>query len=378
MKKSDFLFILCSFLIWRIVLFIFLLIAFRYLPLQNNFLGGGMKNYLAAPWLWGWVNFDGEHYLAIAQMGYQPLTYFFFPIFPVICRFVGGLIGNGITGIAIGGLIVANLSFLISLIGIWKITEMDFSKKVARLTILLILFFPTSYYFGSYYTESIFLALAVWGYYFVRRDKWLWGGIAGGVSTAARIIGVCLFPAFAWEFLKEKKKTFLKGVSIFLVPIGIFVYMYYLYNKTGDPLNFLNTVSIFGAQRSSTFILLPQVFYRYFFKIIPSLNYSYFPSVFVTYLELLSALIFLVLSVISFWKLRGGYAIYLALGYLIPTLSGSFSSLPRYVLVLFPGFILMAIYLVKLPRFWKITVFSVLFISLGLATTLFLRGYWVS
>lgn len=378
MKKSDLLFILASFLIWRVMLFIFLLIAFKYLPLQNNFLGGGRQNYLASPWLWSWVNFDGEHYLSIAQMGYQPLTYFFFPIFPILCGFVGRMIGGNFASLAAGGLLVSNISFLVALIGVWKITEMDFGKRVARLAVLLLLFFPTSYYFGSYYTESVFLVLAVWAYYFIRKDKWIWGGVAGGISTAARIIGVALFPSFAWEFLKSKKKTFFKIVATFLVPAGILVYMYYLYVKTGDPLNFLNTVSIFGAQRSSNFVLLPQVFYRYFFKILPSLNYSYFPLVFTTYLELFSSIIFLTLSIFSFWKLRGGYAIYLLLGYLIPTLSGSFSSLPRYVLVLFPGFILMAIYLSKLSKFWKIVVFSVLFIGLGLATTLFLRGYWVS
>lgn len=378
MKKSDLLFIFFSFLIWRVTLFAFLYLAIKYIPVQNNFLGGGMQNYLKTPGLWGWVNFDGEHYLAIAQMGYQPLTYFFFPVFPILCNLVGRIVGNSISVLAASGLITSNVSFLIALVGIWKLARMDFDKKVARLSILLFLFFPTSYYFGSYYTESVFLALTVWSFYFIRKDEWIWGGITGAISTATRIIGVALLPAFGWEYLKSKKKTFLKSIGVLLVPMGIVVYMYYLYTKTGDPLNFLNTVTIFGAQRSSTFVLLPQVFYRYFFKIIPVLNYSYLPVVFVTFLELFVSLLFLFLSIFSFWKLRTSYAIYLLLGYLIPTLSGSFSSLPRYVLVLFPGFILLAHLLNKKTNAFKVTFFVLLFISLGLATCLFLRGYWIS
>ena len=378
MRKKDFLFLLFSFIVWRVILFAFLFLATRAVPLQRNFLGGGEANYLVSPWLWSWLNFDGEHYLTIAQIGYQPLTYFYFPIFPVVAKFVGGILGGGFINLAVGGLIVSNASFFIALIGLWKLVEKDFGVIVARLTILLMLFFPTSFYFGSYYTESIFLALTVWAFYFVRKDNWVYGGIAGSISTAARIIGVALAPAFLVEYWQGKKKNLLKLASILFVPAGIAVYMYYLGVKTGDPLNFLNTVSIFGGQRSSSFILLPQVFYRYFFKILPFVNYGYMPNFFTTYLELTTAVLFLGLAVLAFWKLRKSYAVYLALGYLIPTLSGSFSSLPRYVVVLFPAFILASLYVKNWPQVWKVVLFSVLFTGLGLATCLFVRGYWVS
>jgi Gpi18-like mannosyltransferase len=378
MRKKDFLFVLFSFLVWRVALFVFLLIASKTFPLQLNFLGGEKANYLANPWLWSWLNFDGVHYLAIAEVGYQSLTYFYFPVFPFVTRFFGNLIGGGQINYAIFGLIVSNVSFFIALLGLWKLIVKEFDSKVAKLTILLMLFSPTSFYFGSYYTESLFLALTVWSFYFLRHGKSVYGGVLGAISTAVRIIGVALAPAFFIEFLQDKRKNFLTLVNIVLIPTGIGVYIYYLYTKTGDPFNFLSTVSIFGAQRSSSFIFLPQVFYRYFFKIIPSVSYSYFPNVFTTYLELFAGILFLGLSILSFWKLKAGYATYLSLGYLIPTLSGSFSSLPRYVLVLFPAFILMAMYIKSWPKVWKVLLFGVLFIGLGLATSLFARGYWIS
>jgi len=76
--------------------------------------------------------------------------------------------------------------------------------------------------------------------------------------------------------------------------------------------------------------------------------------------------------------MRLSYAVYLALGFIVPTLSGSFSSFPRYSLVLFPGFILGATYLAKAPRFLQVLVFSLLFVLLSIATAMFTRGYWIA
>jgi hypothetical protein len=154
--------------------------------------------------------------------------------------------------------------------------------------------------------------------------------------------------------------------------------MLYLNRATGDPLEFFHNVSIFGAQRSSNIVLLPQVFYRYFFKVLPNIDYSYLPVVFTTYLEIASALVFLLLGIWSFYKLRLSYALFFTAGYLIPPLSGSFSSFPRYVLILFPAFMLLALLLEKSSKVTKAVVYGLLCLLLVVACGLFVRGYWVS
>ena len=179
----------------------------------------------------------------------------------------------------------------------------------------------------------------------------------------------------------------MKIFGVFLIPIGLFFYMYYLKSTTGDPLEFLHSVGIYGEQRSTQIILLPQVFYRYIFKILPNINYDYFPVVFTTWLEFLTAVLFGGLGLLGILgglkrlrkiRIRLSYLIFLVLGYIIPTLSGSFSSMPRYVLILFPGFILMAVYLNELKSSYRYFFFCVLFILLGIATALFVRGYWIA
>lgn len=370
MKKKDLLFIVYAFISWRILLFVFLALAIIYLPLQQNYLGGGVEEYLKNPWFWAWGNFDGVNYLSITKYGYMFIGQAFFPLYSLLMRFMGGEMWTG--------LLISNLSFLLALIGVYKLIKLDYSDKIARITIILLLLFPTSFYFGSVYTESLFLALIVWSYYAARKEKWLMTGILGAVASATRVIGVILLPVLLIEFLLKKKKLEIKHWPLVLIPLGIILYMLYLWRFSGDPLAFIHAQVSVGEQRSSSLILLPQVFYRYLFKIIPNLNFNYFPMLFTTFLELGSGLLFLILSIYSFWKLKLSYALFLSLGYLIPTLTGSFSSLPRYVLVLFPGFILMALGIEKLSRPFKIVIYGILFVSLAVASGLFLRGYWVS
>lgn len=376
MKKADFLFLLKSYAIWRIALLILLFIALRFIPLQNNFLGGGKTNYLQNPLLWSGVNFDGEHYLAIAREGYKPLTYFFFPVYPLLVRTLGNVFRADFSGMAMTGILISHIAFLLGLIGLWKYMEKDYTREVIKRTILLILIFPTSFFFVSFYTESLFFAVTIWAFYFAKKEKWLYAALLGGIASATRVIGALVTPAFFVKIAKEKK--YMKMVYLLLIPAGILIYMYYLKITTGDALNFLNTVSIFGSQRSSHLVILPQVFYRYVFKILPGLNYGYLPGVFSTYLEFIAAVLFLILSVVAFWKLKIEESIYLALGYLVPTLAGSFSSMTRYVLVLFPGFILMSLYIVKLPKLAQFFIVGLSILGLSVGYSLFITGIWVA
>jgi len=379
------------FLIWRILLFVFLFLSIGIIPLQFNFLGGGLTNYLETPHFWAWANFDGEHYLDISRTGYKPFTFFYFPLYPLLIRFLASLTNKSFINYLFSGFFVSNISFLIGLIGLVRLVRLDYDERITFTTILLILFFPTSFYFGSIYTESLFFALLVWSFYFARVGKWILAGILGAFLTSTRIVGLALFPAFIIEAISQwrqrKVPVFWPIVSSFWVLLGIFFYTIFLDIKTGDPLEFFKSVSIFGEQRGSNFIFLPQVFYRYIFKIIPIINYSYFPVVFTTWLEFLVASLFLILVVIALFtsfkkskniSIRPSYAVYLLIGFLMPTLSGSFSSLPRYVLVLFPAFIVLSHLILKFPQKLIYLIYFLTFLGLAFATSLFVRGYWVS
>ncbi|OGM22989.1 hypothetical protein A2961_01150 [Candidatus Woesebacteria bacterium RIFCSPLOWO2_01_FULL_39_21] len=370
-----------TFLVWRIFLILVAFISPAFFQLQDNFLGGGKETYQQNPLFWGHLNFDGEHYLAIAQRGYRDLEYFYFPPYPLLIGYIAKLLNGQIVMYAAVGLIISHIAFFLALTGLYKLIKLDFKENVAMWSLTGLLIFPTSFYFASFYTESLFLMVVIWSFYFARKGKWFLTGMLGALLSATRLVGIVLLPSLIIEYIKQKRGLKIasrKSLFLFLIPLGIVTYMIYLNKVTNDPLEFLHTVEIFGFQRSSALVLLPQVFYRYLLKILPNLDYSYLSVVFTTLLEFSVALIFLALSVLTFFRLRLSYAVYTSLAFIIPTLSGSFSSMPRYVLVLFPAYIMIGIWLLKKGRLVKVIYFLLNLTLLIISESLFFRGFWVS
>ncbi|HWA52025.1 MAG TPA: mannosyltransferase family protein [Patescibacteria group bacterium] len=378
MKRSEILFIISSFLVWRVFILVVAIFSIKYLPLfSQNYFGGGYSNYISNPIFWGHGNFDGEHYLSIAQNGYQPLEYFFFPLFPLLIRFL--TISKSLINFAWTGIIISNLFFLISLFFLYKLVKIDYSDKIAKPVMLLLLLFPTSFYFGNIYTESLFFLLAILSFYFARKKNYLVAAFFVALASATRVIGIFLLPVIFVEWFFERRHNYLEFLEILIIsPIGLLYYMYFLLKETHDPLIFVHQVSIFGQQRSSSLVILPQVIYRYIFEIFPHVSYLYFPNVFTTYLEFSFAILFLALIIFGVFKLRLSYSLYAAVAFIIPTLAGSFSSMPRYILVIFPVFILVGVYLAKLPKIYTYVLFFVMIVLFVIAESFFWRGYWVS
>ena len=158
MQKRDFLFVFKSFVIWRVAITIVAILAIKYIPLSGiNFFGGKYINYITNPLFYGWANFDGEHYLSIAMFGYKDLQQAFFPAYPILMDSLSHLFGTSLESYLWSGIIISNILFLFSLFLFWKIIKLDYSEKIARISIILLLLFPTSFYFASVYTESLFL-----------------------------------------------------------------------------------------------------------------------------------------------------------------------------------------------------------------------------
>lgn len=382
--KKAFKYIISSFLIWKILSVVVAVVAVYNIPIYSqSFFGGKYINYVTNPLLWTWANFDGEHYLSIAQNGYKNLQQAFFPLYPFIVKLFsfGGNEFN-LKPFLISGILVSNISFLVSLFILREVVLMDYSKKVADYSMLLLLVFPTSFFFGSVYTESLFLLLSLLTYYFYRKEKYLLATVFGFLTTLTRLYGLFVILMVAVDVLVKKtkfvdilkKKIYLISFSVF----GAISYMYYCFIKWGDAFAFFNLQTLSGEQRSTDLIMLPQVFYRYIFKIIPNLDFSYFPYTFTTLLELVTAILFLLITIFTFKKIRWDYWVYIVVCYLVPTLTGSFSSLPRYVLVIFPAFIVSSKFLENKNKYIKLGILVTLAIISVIAESLFVRGYFVS
>lgn len=380
MKKllnNDWKLVSALFLTWKLILIIAAYLSIFFIPLAGrNFLGGGFDKYNTTPLFFGWANFDGEHYLSIAQIGYRGLEQAFFPVYPGLMRFLAEQFGVNVTTLTVGGLIISNMSFFLSLLILYKLLKLDYSRSLTILTLVLILIFPTSFYFGAVYSESLFLFLCLLSFYFARKGKWFLAGILGMISSATRIFGILLLPALileAWQLRKSWKEVF----WIVLIPFGLITYIFYQWLTVGDPLSFYHLQKIVGPQHESGITTLPQVYFRYI-KMMLTINFTN-PISQTIILEFFVGIIFFLLPIYGYVKkVRLSYLFFALAGFLLPTIQGSFSSIPRYVIVIFPSFLCLAFILQKNPRSVIVVFILASIIFLILETALFLRGYWVS
>ena len=337
------------------------------------------------PWLWSWGGFDGIHYITIAESGYvADNTQAFFPVYPYLVEKVSSILG---LNALVSGLVVSNLALLFVTGLFWSLLRLDNSENLSKKIIALFLLFPTAFYLGALYTESIFLALVFGTFLSARKGKWFLAGLLGALASATRPMGIFLFPAMIIEWWQSKikdqrlnikditAKNWMDLLWILLIPMGLVLYMIYLNNHFDDALKFIHSQPGFGASRSDKIVLIYQVFWRYIKMIFTVAPFS------LLYLRILQELfwsaLFLVLGILSFKKTRLSYAVFSMFSYILPTLTGTFSSMPRYVLVMFPAFIILAGWFEEKNHSWKIwcTASAVLLI-INLMT--FLSGRWVA
>lgn len=365
-------------LIWQITMIAVISMAGLFLPLQLNFLGGqdhatinDPHPILTNPILYSRANFDGSHYLEIARKGYGDLEQAFFPFYPNLIRFLTLYFGNS----TLAGVIISTLSFTLGLIILYKLVKLDYLEHIAKLTLIAILVFPVSFFFSFVYTEGLFFLLVVGSFYASRKHKWLLAGLLGGLASYTRFVGILLFPALILEWWTSKSKV--KDLwPIFLVPIGLLVYMQFLQKTTGDPLAFIHVQKYFLQGRSDKIILLYQVFWRYI-KMVATVDRTnpLYPTVL---LEFATGILFTILSALTFFKIRISYSFFAIASFIIPTLTGTFTSLPRYMLISFPAFIVLAIGINKLNKPVRIAILIISAIIQSIFLAMFVRGYWVA
>jgi hypothetical protein len=162
----------------------------------------------------GSLRWDAAWYIRIAGEGYgSPPTAAFFPGYVLAIRAVDLISPVGPAGAA---LLVSNAAFVASLLAVYTLTRREYDDRHARRTVLLIAFFPTSFFFLAPYPESLFLLLSVLTFWAVRADRWAIGGLTGALASATRITGVALVPALLLERWRATRSV--RRLPIALVP----------------------------------------------------------------------------------------------------------------------------------------------------------------
>lgn len=372
--------IISLFLLWRILLLIPLLISSS-IVIRTGYDYTTLLKFISSSsplsnfFLYPWANFDGIYYLYIAGSGYTVDNAGFFPLYPMLIKMFGLNSASFSVPQFMTGLLLSSLFFLLGLIFMHKLLKFDYKNGIVMLAIIAVLVFPTSFFFAAIYSESLFFLLLVLSFYFARKGNWFFSSFFAAALTATRVVGVAIIPALIFEFYIQNKTLFSRRIfPLLLAPLGILTYSLFNFLQWGTPLQFLKAQSALQNNRSvDQIVLFPQTIFRYI-KILFTSAQTY--EWWIAALELSSFVFAGVLLYIA-WKkrVRTSYILFSIIALLIPASTGTFSGLPRYVLILFPIFIGLA--LIE-NKFFKFIYFIISGVLLFLLFALFSKGYFIA
>lgn len=279
-----------------------------------------------------WGQWDTSWYLSIAEHGYkaEPLqgpfaNYAFFPLYPLLARWVGWLVG----GPFIGGLVVSNVAFLAACVFLYRLVALDADAGTARRTVKYLFAAPAAFLFSAMLTESTFLALSVMCFYFARTKRWWAVGLLGFLLALSRAPGALVVIPLLWMYGKQRGFSLRKArpdvLWLALLPAGLCVFMAVNEAVTGDALAFNRIqVTAWGHRLQNPLSSLWQnlsgdnLFWRF--------NAWYILGV-------------LALTVAFLKRLGTAYLLLVLIAVLPPMSYGVWYSMVRYTLVIFPLYI---------------------------------------
>src|SRR5262249_33850510 len=152
------------------------------------------------------ARYDSGYFEGIAWDGYAPLAggrsnIAYFPMYPLLIRYVARLFGRHHATYFIAAIGVAWVCFVLAMVALYYLARLDLDRRQAERAVLLTAIFPFAFFFGVAYSESTFLLFAVLAFYLFRTRRWLLGGVCGAVATATRVPGILILPPLAWVAL---------------------------------------------------------------------------------------------------------------------------------------------------------------------------------
>jgi hypothetical protein len=313
----------------------------------------------ARPWTYDIVRrvtplarWDSGWYINLAEAGYwepptrvgQETNHAFFPLYPGLMRLIVRT-----TGIetSLAGNLVSAAALLVALLLFAAWTERNFGESRVVPAVLVLLLFPTSFFFAAVYTEALLLALSLAAVEAFARRRPVIGVIAGVLAGLTRISGLVLAPYLALVAFRARRDAgdspgrAIKWATLAAAsPLaGFGLFCLYFWRRFSDPLLFVTAQHNWSGQAKSI-LDGPSLIWR---GVVEDFQRGRLlggsPA---RTFEGLYLLVFLVLAAVLLRQRRHAEALFVFLTVAIVLSSGTFESAGRYVLPAFPAFALLA------------------------------------
>jgi hypothetical protein len=296
-------------------------------------------------WFGVWQRFDAQWYQAIAERGYDavPGAIHFPPLFPLLENLVARIFG-GRTFFA--GWLISQLALVASLALLYRTAVRWQNTFAVKRALIFLVLFPTAFFLFTAYSEALFLLWSLLCFDALRHEKWSWAGFWAFLGILTRLQGVALFaPLLYWVWQTARKNSpprfdwrSISFAQIFMLALPLVAGAFYLLLRAlaGESAIVPTTEAALNAR-----LVFPWDNILYAFQTLASGKFLL--------ADVLNLLAF-ALAIFLLWRgwrfLPVEFSIYVAVTLIVASVrwvdTQPLNSMTRYVLTLFPLFMLLA------------------------------------
>jgi hypothetical protein len=287
-----------------------------------------------------------------------------------------------------GGLVISVVCFVGAGLVLHQWVGIDYDSHIALWSVVWLCVFPVSFFFVSLYAEALFLFASIAAIYFARRGQFVAAGLAIALAGATRPPAFLLAIPYILEFWSQHDYGWSRwakfGLGALIAPLGALAYLLFLGYRTGSPdlITAYASVQAAGWERALTWPWI--TLYDGITAAVLGANIP--PDWFsraVAWQDLAYALFGLSLGVWGLFHLRASTAAFLLASVVfLFTNSGpygfAFYSMPRWIAGLFPIYLVLALFTLRLPGQVRWIPAAASAIALGFFAGWFATGRWVA
>jgi hypothetical protein len=333
------------------------------------------------------AQWDAGYYLALGTHGYPAhvaapaaqhahlASYAFGPLYPALVGLTHAITGLGAVASAE---LVSTVGLVVALAALWKLVDLDVGPRAADGACVLLLVWPAAFFLVATYPESVTLATATGAFLAVRRGHFVAAGVLAAAAAMGKYYLVLLLVPLCLELwlTPRDRKTWRAGTGItWLSPgrvtaaratalagptVAVFV-AWVLYQRAhfGEWLAFVHSQSEWHRHVSWPWTSIGHaVSDLVHWRLLDTSTASV-----VELFDLVTIVMIAVAAVIAFVRIRPSYGILLGLVWCVFTFQTILLSETREVLVLFPFFAALGVWVAR--HQWRERALLFLFLPCG-------------
>jgi hypothetical protein len=256
-------------------------------------------------------------------------------------------------------MVVNVIAAVLALWGLSRLATRDHGERVGRRAALLLAVFPAAFFLLAPFSEATFLAASVWSIERARAGRWGWAAVAAALAGLARPVGGLLFLPIgwlAWNGIRSAPplERAARAVATIAAPLAGVLYVTYTIRVVGR--------SMFDASADWT----GSAFHAPWDVVAAALDHTRRTGDPLQALQLALLILFAILFAIGIRRIPAELTLYaapqlaLAWARILPI---PLTSIDRYLLVIFPAFIVLALLLEDRRLRWSYVIISLLLLG---------------